>query len=372
MHTSGHTRHTIKRRGDLYYNRRVPSHAQAAFGKLIRAKVDDEAHADALTRRLDSIFDCREPVAVALSDLLATCRPHRTDLASITDEYLAVKGIQENPTRSTVAYFTALVGNRSVADYTRHDARIFIAWMLDNGRKTKSARRRVNCLTAIFNYAYTELEIERRNPFSSLLIAHEGKDRQQREPFATEELARAYEAALTGTSRLRLCVPILGETGCRIAEVIGLRKQDVDLQQEKIRIAGHPSRTLKTSGSEREIPLVGVALEAANRLMVDTESDFLFPAYTNKEICKATHASNALNKWLKREFGGKTAHCLRHAFRDRLRAVECPLELIDALGGWSSVGTAGSRYGRGFDLEHKRKWLASIGFPLTTEFSFGD
>ena len=62
-------------------------------------------------------------------------------------------------------------------------------------------------------------------------------------------------------------------------------------------------------------------------------SDYLFPEYLREDTILATHAGNTLNKWMKQHFGGKTAHCLRHAFRDRLRAVECPLELLDALGG---------------------------------------
>ena len=66
------------------------------------------------------------------------------------------------------------------------------------------------------------------------------------------------------------------------------------------------------------------------------------------------------HKWLKRDFGGKTAHCLRHAFRDRLRAAEAPLEMVDVLGGWSRVRSVGSGYGHGFGLEHKRRWLESI------------
>ena len=45
-----------------------------------------------------------------------------------------------------------------------------------------------------------------------------------------------------------------------------------------------------------------------------------------------------------------TAHSLRHTFRDRLRASGCQLELIDQIGGWSSIGTVGSKYGRGYDL----------------------
>lgn len=31
-----------------------------------------------------------------------------------------------------------------------------------------------------------------------------------------------------------------------------------------------------------------------------------------------------------------TEHSLRHTFKDRLRAVETPLEALDQLGGWSS------------------------------------
>jgi integrase len=76
--------------------------------------------------------------------------------------------------------------------------------------------------------------------------------------------------------------------------------------------------------------------------------------------CNADHASAALNKWLKKDFDGLTAHCLRHTFRDRLRAVECPLELIDDLGGWSKMLTAGARYGFGHKARTKGIWLQKI------------
>jgi len=59
---------------------------------------------------------------------------------------------------------------------------------------------------------------------------------------------------------------------------------------------------------------------------------YLFPRYVRGGKCNTDHASAALNKWLKRVFGGLTAQCLRHTFRDRLRAGACPLELIDQIG----------------------------------------
>lgn len=160
---------------------------------------------------------------------------------------------------------------------------------------------------------------------------------------------------------LRWAIPVLGETGCRIAEIIGLRRSDVLPDGSGIRIVAHSARRLKTSGSERDLPLVGYAQRAMQKLLNhNTDNDFLFGTYLRDGEILATHAGNTLNKWLKQQTDGKTAHCLRHAFRDRLRAVECPLELLDALGGWSNIQGAGSRYGTGYTLEQKRLWLTRI------------
>jgi len=42
------------------------------------------------------------------------------------------------------------------------------------------------------------------------------------------------------------------------------------------------------------------------------------------------------------------------ALSDRLRAVECPTDIIDAISGWSTEGV-GQRYRMGFDLKLKSK-----------------
>jgi len=45
--------------------------------------------------------------------------------------------------------------------------------------------------------------------------------------------------------------------------------------------------------------------------------------------------------------------------RDRLRAVSCPSEMIDQIGGWSS-GKIGEGYGEGFDLRSVANRLEQI------------
>ena len=60
------------------------------------------------------------------------------------------------------------------------------------------------------------------------------------------------------------------------------------------------------------------------------------------------------------DFDGLTAHCLRHTFRDRLRAVECPMDLIDQIGGWKSIHSIGNGYGEGYDIERIRHQMTKI------------
>ena len=62
-----------------------------------------------------------------------------------------------------------------------------------------------------------------------------------------------------------------------------------------------------------------------------------------------TQPQHLINEWLKpRVPVGCVIHSFRHALRDRLRAVQCPSEMVDQIGGWSS-GKIGEGYGEGYD-----------------------
>ena len=122
----------------------------------------------------------------------------------------------------------------------------------------------------------------------------------------------------------------------------------------------HPWRSLKTSGSKRHISPIGEALWAVRKAMASSDSLYLFPRYVSKGFCNANSASAALNKWMKpRVPEGCVIHSFRHSMRDRLRAEECPSEIIDAIGGWLSAGV-GNSYGDGYPLEVKLKWMRRI------------
>ena len=52
-------------------------------------------------------------------------------------------------------------------------------------------------------------------------------------------------------------------------------------------------------------------------------------------------------------------HGMRHAFRDRLRAVNAPADMIDQLGGWS-MQSVGQGYGKGYCGLAMAKYLEQI------------
>ena len=153
---------------------------------------------------------------------------------------------------------------------------------------------------------------------------------------------------------------LIGRAGSSPAEGAGLLKSDIILDGDipHISLKPHPWRPLKTSGSQRNIPLVGASLWAAQRLSeAFPDSPYAFLRYNRRDITNSNSASAALNKWLHHYVPhGCTMHSFRHSMRDRLRAVECPSDVIDQIGGWATE-SVGQGYGCGFDLKTCYKYL---------------
>ena len=162
---------------------------------------------------------------------------------------------------------------------------------------------------------------------------------------------------------MRWLIALISDTGMRLGEAVGLLKEDIILEDEvpHVRLVPHSWRRLKTKGSQRDIPLVGASLWACKRLLeANDDSIFAFPRYCNGQTANANSASGALNKWLQEYVpDGCVIHSFRHSMRDRLRAVQCPSDMIDQIGGWTTAGV-GQGYGEGYGLQQMRFHLTSL------------
>jgi integrase len=200
----------------------------------------------------------------------------------------SLKNIQSKPSEIAVRTLIELVGDRDVAEYYCEDAKAFIRYLENSSNKTATIRRRLASLTAIFNYAYAELDLDKRNPFSRMIIKGEGNDSLKRGVFTNEQLKLGYDKALKSGSQIKLLMPLLGETGCRLAEIIGLRVEDIDLENDLIHIRPNSARRLKTRNSERTLPLVGYARLAMELALDQSDSEWLFPRYIRDGKCYDT------------------------------------------------------------------------------------
>jgi len=150
----------------------------------------------------------------------------------------------------------------------------------------------------------------------------------------------------------RAAVHVMINTGARPSEIINLRRDRIILDAEIPHIQVRPDdRVLKTEWSYRDIPLVGVALEAMRRFPDG------FPRYYDRgDVFSAT-----VNKYLEdhklKESERHTLYSLRHGFKDRLREVETPDELKDELMGHD---TKKPKYGDGHGLRLKLKYVSAI------------
>jgi integrase len=178
-----------------------------------------------------------------------------------------------------------------------------------------------------------------------------------RMPFETEFIQEKLLAtgALDDLNEdARYVLYVVSETGMRPSEVVNLQEDAIRLDTKIPYVKIQPDgRKLKTEDSEREIPLVGVALAAM------TLRPKRFPRYRDK----SSSLSATVNKFLRvnglRPTKDHSVYSLRHSFKDRLVAVGAPDSLINSLMGHK---TYKPKYGKGPSLELKLKYLQQIAF----------
>jgi integrase len=281
------------------------------------------------------------------------------------ETYLRLKAKKQTPTFIRAAkrngrYVAEALGNRPITSYSSSDAAAFRDHLFDKGLSLGSVKRIFGSVRSIINLVMREHGIEGSNAFAKTYMP-DRDDSQDRQPVPQDKLIILQKACQETDDEMRWLLALISDTGMRLSEAAGLHRDDIvlDAPAPHINLTAHPWRRLKTKSSARHIPLVGTALWAAKRL-IQHDSSYAFPRYCDGKTCNANSASAALNKWMKTIIGGDyVVHGLRHSLRDRLRAVECPSDVIDQIGGWTTTGI-GHAYGRGYSVEILAKWMQKI------------
>ena len=360
-------RYTFRKRGVFYFSKQVPSDIRQYYSKprivmclrTTSASQAQRASKAVLAKLEDYWLKLRiKDLDIPASHLLNESLSITAGMPSIEDAmqlYLDLKGKGRSETYSISAkrhvhYLVKAVGLKSLDKYSTTDASRFREWLLNEQKVGISSTGRIfSTVKAITNFAINELGLQIRNPFAGVYIPP--SDGQTRHPISTEATKKILAECYRLDDDLRHLVALISDTGMRLAEATGLHQDDIVLDADipHVKVRTHTWRSLKTSTSQRVIPLVGASMWAAQRIKQNS-SEYAFPRYTDDIKCNSNSASAALNKWIKQVAGtGNVIHGFRHSFRDRLRAVSAPIDMIDQLGGWS-LQSVGQGYGNGYTI----------------------
>jgi integrase len=367
--------HLYRKRGFYYFSRRVPKALLDDYPKpriVLALKTrhfrDALRQSQILSKRLDDQWFHMQLDAMGLDNAQAKVLQPAKAAAPLMSEatafYLRLKGDGKDIVFTRAAQRNANVviealGNKPINEYASSEAGKLRDVLLNKGLAVTSIKRMFGSIKAIINLAMAEHGIEGRNPFSSIYMPDEVQE--ERQPIPLDSLRRIQRDCMAIDDEMRWLLALISDTGMRLSEAAGLHKDDIilDAPIPYISLQPHSWRRLKTKGSARLIPLIGASLWAAKRIQ-QRDSRYAFPRYCDGKICNANSASAALNKWMKpRLRDNAVVHSFRHSMRDRLRAVECPSDIIDQIGGWSA-SSVGASYGKGYELPVLAKWMKML------------
>jgi integrase len=122
-----------------------------------------------------------------------------------------------------------------------------------------------------------EYGIKGTNAFSGTFMPDK-PDASPRHPIPNDILKVIQDRCQSTDDEMRWLVALISDTGMRLSEAAGLLREDIRVGEDipYVDIRPHPWRRLKTSGSQRKVPLVGCSLV----------THFLYPTFAIPDVPK--------------------------------------------------------------------------------------
>lgn len=275
----------------------------------------------------------------------------------------------EKKIEAAMRRFISVVGDRDMLTVTHDDGEAFREWwnqrIMNEDIGPELAIKDMQDVSRIIREKIGRMHLRDydQKPFDGLVkFKRENNQRKAWDlALVRDVILKADHSALEAVCYDIMLVAI--GTGCRPSEIVALQPSRIKLEADQrgsnsfiphvqIRPDG---RKVKTKNAVRDIPLVGVALEAMQR------NPQGFPQYDDR----AADACAKINAWLRQfqpepEQGDvyKTVYCLRHTFADRLHALRVNDNEYVSLMGHEAKG---AKYGA-VSLETKAAIMNQIAF----------
>jgi len=244
-------------------------------------------------------------------------------------------------------------GKRDLEAMERTDLEAFIEYEQDRGLRISTVRTRLACIIAFLHFLMEQDLI----PLSLL---------QRRIKLKLPEvLPRAMHPAdvkkllsVIDDLRDRALILLLLRTGMRIGEALGLRLNDLDMQDRKVHLFQGEKNSMGRVVYLSDDVLSALKLWFRQR---DPNQEFVFYGHRNKPVCYSTGRGRFV-KYIQKaglEQKGYTVHCLRHTFASELLNAGMRLECLQQLLGHQDIEVT-RRYARLTDTTREEEYFRAM------------
>ena len=257
------------------------------------------------------------------------------------------KGLSENTLsayRSDLSKFAEFLAKQDVVpDMIRVDSEqinYYIASRYDKGLSGRSTSRFLSSLRSFTKYVLQQ-KLREDDPLSRMqnpkLAQTLPKTLSEQQ---VEDLLNAPQTDDPIHLRDKAMLEVLYATGLRVSELVGLRLDQVSIQQGVVRVIGKGNKERLVPLGEEAIDWLTRFLKQARGLLLKSESDVVFPSKRGVMMTRQTF-------WHRIKFYAKVAgintglspHTLRHAFATHLLNHGADLRVVQMLLGHSDLST---------------------------------
>lgn len=235
----------------------------------------------------------------------------------------------------------AFCDQRDIPDWRElgpHHVRAFVAWRHRQGMGGRSLQRELSALRTFFNYLLRE-GVAKQNPGVGIPA-----------PKSERKLPSALDVDTTGrlmeiqgedalTARDRAAMELMYSSGLRLAELVGLDRDDIDQADGTVRVVGKGAKT-------RVVPVGRYALEAVRAWLplrdrlADPEEKALLINRKGRRL-SARSVQERLRQWsLKQGLDVRVhPHMLRHSFATHVLESSGDLRAVQEMLGHADIAT---------------------------------
>jgi len=256
------------------------------------------------------------------------------------------KGLSEHTQQSyrtdltKLALFCTSVGQDDIGQLTTEIIQDYLWQRHDAGLSARSTQRAMSAMRSFYQFMIVS-QLRTDNPVSAL----SNPKIQQRLPASLSEqqvddLLQAPDTEDPIECRDRCMLEVLYATGLRVSELVGLRLDQVNVQQGVVRVTGKGEKERLVPLGEDAIDWIATYLRQARPQLLKAPSDVLFLSLRSQQMTRQTFWHRIKEYAIRAGITQPLSpHTLRHAFATHLLNHGADLRVVQMLLGHSDLST---------------------------------